>query len=121
MDIIKVNHPSFGQDGFIRNNKNQMDIAKVINLLEYVKEKSEKLIVRGVHCSDTSLIIQGLVNHAIEKTLYAVLTQFDCIVDNEAINGSIDTMMDIIKNDEFDISISESIINIINGVKIKNE
>lgn len=122
MNKIPITYDNGFPDGsFLKNAKDEQAAIKISNLLKIVEKKSHDLIISGVMRNDGNMIIKGMVNHAIEKTLYAILHQYDCNINGEDYAGNLDTMADIILNDCYDISITDSIVGIISGIKINEE
>ncbi|MBQ0607186.1 hypothetical protein MJ634_003935 [Providencia rettgeri] len=122
MDKIPVVYSnSYPSGSFLKNVKDSEAAYCIVHLLGVIENKSKDLIVRGAMLNDGNMIIRGMVNHAIEKTLYAILHQYDCNINGEDHDGNLDVMADIILNDGYDISITDSIVSIISGIKINEE
>ncbi|BBG59546.1 Uncharacterised protein [Providencia rustigianii] len=122
MSEIPITYDSAFPDGsFLKNVKDKQAAIKILDILKTVEKKSQNLIICGVMRNDGNMIIKGMVNYAIEKTLYAMLYQYDCNIDDEDHPRNLDTMADIILNDGYDTSITDSIISIISGIKINKK
>ncbi|HCT3694763.1 hypothetical protein ABN069_20175 [Providencia rettgeri] len=122
MDKIPVVYSnSYPSGSFLKNVKDSEAAYCIVHLLGVIENKSKDLIVRGAMLNDGNMIIRGMVNHAIEKTLCAMLHQYDCNIANEDHKRNTETMADVILNGGYDKDITDSIIGIISGIKINEE
>lgn len=122
MDKIPVVYSnSYPSGSFLKNVKDSEAAYCTVNLLGVIEKKSKDLIIRGTMCNDGNMIIRGMVNHAIERTLCAMLHQYDCNIYDKDHKGNAETMADVILNGGYDKDITDSIIGIISGIKINKE